>query len=75
MKKLLILIITITFAFCCGTIVLVAKINIPHFNYDKYLANSLYYLLPEEQFRLMYDFENTYIHSSIENIDDLVSKT
>ena len=65
----------IVFILCCGAIVLVAKINIPHLNYDEYLENSMYYLLPEEQFRLMYHFENIYIHSSIENIDDLMLKT
>jgi len=57
------------------TVIVVAKLNIKHLNYDEYLNTSLYYLLPEKEYKDMYELDKINIHNSIENLNSLSNDT
>ena len=56
-------------------VIIVAKINIRKLDYNEYIKTSLYYLLPEKEYKNMYELKDKEIHNSIDNLEEMLLNT
>ena len=73
-RKIFFVSIILLFIVSIGTVI-VAKMKIKKLDYDDYVETSLYYLLPEDEYKSMYDLDSITLHDSVDDISSLLSYT
>ena len=73
-RKIFCVLIILLFIVSIGTVVF-AKTNLKKLDYDNYVETSLYYLLPEDEYKNMYNFDSVEVHDSVDDLSTLLSYT
>ena len=73
-RKIFCVLIILLFIVSIGTVVF-AKTKLKKLDYDNYVETSLYYLLPEDEYKSMYDFDSIAIHDSVDDLSNLLPYT